>query len=313
MSSPRSTSNFDAQQVDAGVGDLLLDQDLHRTRHLPRSTPSRSRPPSRCSRSAPRRRRARPRETSRSAAGCDRACGRARCRRCRWRATPWRSPRRRRRSAKSIVPTTSERFAGSATNGVAKSLRLGPLVEAPRGVGGPLRRTTRGRRCRASTRSGRRAGSGWPARACCRSAPCASSPARLQREEVRLPAVAGRRRAPRSGRSRRGSARPARGRRRRRSPSAGRSSRRRPGAASSGSPPAPEVASIRTSASPASAGRSTATMTPVEVSLWAQPITSAAASPRGVGRVAGLGLDHDRVAEEGRGGGCLGELRENSP
>ena len=81
-------------------------------------------------------------------------------------------------SAKSIVPTTSERFAGSATNGVATSRRLGPAVEVVRRSRGARARTSRGRRCRASTRPGRRAGSGSPARACCRSAPCASSRAR---------------------------------------------------------------------------------------------------------------------------------------
>ena len=49
-------------------------------------------------------------------------------------------------------------------------------------------------------------------------------------------------------------------------------------------------------------------MTPVEVSLWAQAITSTSASALGRGRVAGLGLDHDRVAEERRRRGRLGEL-----
>ena len=58
-----------------------------------------------------RRRPARRRGTCRCAAGCGPACGRARCRRCRWRAAS--RPRRRRRppSSKSIVPTTSERWA----------------------------------------------------------------------------------------------------------------------------------------------------------------------------------------------------------
>ena len=46
------------------------------------------------------------------AAGCGRACGRARRRRCRWRAASRRRPRRRRLSSKSIVPTTSERLRG---------------------------------------------------------------------------------------------------------------------------------------------------------------------------------------------------------
>ena len=45
-------------------------------------------------------------------------------------------------SSKSIVPTTAERFAGSATNGVACSARLGPAVEVrrrgPRAPDAPL-------------------------------------------------------------------------------------------------------------------------------------------------------------------------------
>ena len=55
-------------------------------------------------------------------------------------------------------------------------------------------------------------------------------------------------------------------------------------------------------------GARPSTITPVEVSLWAQAITSAAGSAVGAGRVAGLGLDHDRVGEERRAGGRLGEL-----
>ena len=56
--------------------------------------------------------------TCRCAAGCARACGSSRCRRCRW---PAGRPTRCRRStpSRSIVPTTGERMAGSATNGVA--------------------------------------------------------------------------------------------------------------------------------------------------------------------------------------------------
>ena len=49
-------------------------------------------------------------------------------------------------------------------------------------------------------------------------------------------------------------------------------------------------------------------MTPVEVSLWAQAIASAPGRRPGLGRVAGLGLDHDRVGEERRAGGHLREL-----
>ncbi len=52
---------------------------------------------------------------------------------------------------------------------------------------------------------------------------------------------------------------------------------------STGSPAAPEVASISTRASPASPGRTTGTITPVEVSLWAQASTSAAGSACGAG------------------------------
>ena len=83
---------------------------------------------------------------------------------------------------------------------------------------------------------------------------------------------------------------------------------------STGRPPAPEVASISTSASPAPAGRATGTITPVEVSLCAQATTSAPpvarpAADRGrVGRVAGVGRDDDRVLEERRAGGDVGEL-----
>jgi hypothetical protein len=50
---------------------------------------------------------------------------------------------------------------------------------------------------------------------------------------------------------------------------------------STGRPPAPEVASMRTSASPA--GRRTGTATPVEVSLCAQPTTSTDGSLCGSG------------------------------
>ena len=60
--------------------------------------------------------------------------------------------------------------------------------------------------------------------------------------------------APRRARARRGSSARARARRRRRSTSAARSSRRRPASTSTGRPPAPDVASMRTSASPALAG-----------------------------------------------------------
>ena len=149
-------------------------------------------------------------------------------------------------SSKSIVPTTSERFAGSATKGVAKSRRLGPAVEVRRGGVGALDAPVEAAAAEHPLDLVGEQDQGRQRRACCRSAPCASSRARSAARGRRAASGRRRRRAPRSGRSRPGSAAPARGRRRRRRPSAGRSSRRRPGEASSGRPPAPEVASIRT-------------------------------------------------------------------
>src|ERR1700744_3287297 len=52
---------------------------------------------------------------------------------------------------------------------------------------------------------------------------------------------------------------------------------------STGRPPAPEVASMTTSASPESAGRRTGTATPVDVSLWAHAMTSTDGSDLGSG------------------------------
>ena len=101
----------------------------------------------------------------------------------------------------------------------------------------------------------------------------------MQRQELGDPAV-GRRPARRCAAARRGSAARATARRRRRSTSAARSSRRRPASTSTGRPPAPEVASISTSASPAPRAARPATITPVEVSLCAQAMTSAARRPR---------------------------------
>ena len=75
--------------------------------------------------------------------------------------------------------------------------------------------------------------------------------------------------------ARRGSAARATARRRTRSPSAARSSTRRSGRRRPAGRRRPEVASISTSASPAAAGRTTGTITPVEVSLCAHAMTSA--------------------------------------
>ena len=177
-------------------------------------------------------------------------------------------------SSKSIVPTTGERLAGSATNGVAQLRGLGPAVEVARRRARALDAPVEPALDRASTRSGRPAAAASPPRACCRSGPCGSSRAPVAARGSGLPAPVGavelRDPLDRGG-----------------------AEQREPDAAvgaegllrgevvgvglggSSGRPPAPEVASTSTRASPASAGRSTATMTPVEVSLWAQAIASA--------------------------------------
>ena len=125
-----------AQQLDAGVADLLLHEDL-------RPAPAPAEPavcaaavaaasgllstalilrsfrlPTRYTWSAPR-------TSSGSTAGehsdpqlvAPAACGRARCRRSRSRAASSATAAASTASSKSIVPTTSERLAGSATNG----------------------------------------------------------------------------------------------------------------------------------------------------------------------------------------------------
>ena len=132
-------------------------------------------------------------------------------------------------SSKSIVPTTSERFAGSATNGVANAARLGPAVEVARRLASCAARTSPGRRCssihsiwsasRSSVRDRRRVVGLVLARVVERG---------RERQELGDPA----RRVASISRdalaARRGSAARATGRRRRRSTSAARSSRRRP-------------------------------------------------------------------------------------
>ena len=55
---------------------------------------------------------------------------------------------------------------------------------------------------------------------------------------------------------------------------------------------------MSTSASPP--GRSTPTITPVEVSLWAQATTSAPGSPAGAGAEPGSASMHHRVGQERR-------------
>ena len=216
-------------------------------------------------------------------------------------------------SSKSIVPTTSERLAGSATNGVAcgcrsahpyrcaedsrgaRDHRLQPaLLEHPLELVGEQEQ-----------RRDRRRVVGLVLDASSR-ARCSATGSRGSSAPADRRALA---RSRRSAPAPPGSAAPATARRRRRSPSAGRSSTRRPGSTSTGSPPAPEVASISTSASPAPAGRTTGTITPVEVSLCAHAITSASGVGGRLGRVAGGRLDHDRVAQERRAARARRELR----
>ena len=59
---------------------------------------------------------------------------------------------------------------------------------------------------------------------------------------------------------------------------------------STGSPPAPDVASMTTSLPSESAGRRTGTATPVEVSLCAQAMTSTDGSDCGSGALPGSAL-----------------------
>ena len=74
------------------------------------------------------------RGTSRPAAGCGRACGRARRRRSRSRAALAASAAASTDSSKSIVPTTSERSAGSRDERRRDRAALGPAVEVARGL-----------------------------------------------------------------------------------------------------------------------------------------------------------------------------------
>jgi hypothetical protein len=73
------------------------------------------------------------------------------------------------------------------------------------------------------------------------------------------------------------------------------------------------VASTSTSASPASSGRRTPTITPVDVSLWAQAITSADGSPAGSGASPGSALRTTGSARNGARVVTVANLLENSP
>ena len=212
QSRPSSTSNSVAKQVDSGVGDLLLDQHPRQRVGQGRCAAHRRTPgsvvdhPVDAGGRAPRCRRVRSPGTSRCAAGCAPACDRARRRRSRWRAASRRArrrrPRRRSRSCRRPRSALPDRPRTESANSTARS----PAVEVGRRRRAAPERTTRARRLRASTRSGRRAAAGSRSRACCRSGPCASSRARSSARGTRAASGRRRRRARRSARSRPGSA-----------------------------------------------------------------------------------------------------------
>ena len=80
-----------------------------------------------------------------------------------------------------------------------------------------------------------------------------------------------------------------------------------------GRPPAPEVASIATSAFSDPAGRVTGTITPVEVSLCAQPIRSTPSADRGAGALPGSALTTTGSARNGAPWVTLANFELNSP
>ena len=132
---------------------------------------------------------------------------------------------------------------------------------------------------------------------------------RREAEELR-DVAAGARGSARRARGRPGRRRRSTGRRRRRRTSAGRSSRRRSRRCRPGRPPAPDVASTRTSApSSAPATRLIGAATPVEVSLWVKAYTSTPASACRLRVGARVGGDDGRLGEPGGELGGLGELR----
>ena len=210
-------------------------------------------------------------------------------------------------SSKSMVPMTSERWPGPRRT-ASCTRPLGPAVErvgARRSCARPCRR---GRPGRSSSRAARPSGTASRPTGCCRSGSSASC--RSRSAGRRTPGCAGR--SPRSRRPAPG--RPAtsarsRGRRRRRRTSAGRSSRRRPRFRSTGRPPAPEVASTRTSESSSApagddrrhhGGRGLVVRPGVDVD---------ALLGDGLGQRAGVAGDHGRGRRATARRGGLGELR----
>ena len=209
-------------------------------------------------------------------------------------------------STKSMVPTTCERCAGSATNGVAYSRLLGPAVEPARRVGGARPRRRPARRGRASSRSARPSGTASPPPGCC----SVWSLSRVvhrggQRQERRDPPV---------GRGQLGDP-----------VQRGRADQRDPQPAVGGeallrgevvdvglarcprgSPPAPEVASISTSwPSVAPAGRGDRHRDAGR-GLVVRPGAARRTSGRSAasGALPGLGRDHHRVGQERARRGC---------
>ena len=311
---PELDVELGAQQVDAGVGDLLLDQ--HPRHEVGEGPLARSRShlghvlddPVDARRERLEVARSRSPGTSRSAAGCARACGRARCRRSRSPAGSRRSPRRRRpRRSRSCrrrsTASPGRRRTASRTRTPRPSRRGGP---SSRGSGP---RTTRARRRRASTRSGRRAAAGSRRPACCRSGPCASCPARVASERnagCQRPAGPVELGDPRDrGRAQQRQPQPALGAE---ALLRGEVVGVRPGSGRAAGRPPPEVPSTSTSASPAPSGRSHRDHDPGG-GLVVRPGDDVRGRVGArLGRVAGLGLDHDRIGQERRRGGRLREL-----
>ena len=203
QSRPSSTSKLLPQQLDAGVGDLLLDEDLRLLAHrLTSSAFSRAQSMQavRASTSAgiDRREHADPQLVAPQLAvglGVDDAV---------------RAQRRREgRGVDRVVevdrPDDQRALRRIGDEGVASSERLRPAVEMVRRGAAPRDAELEAAALRAATRSGRRAGTASPARACCRSAPSGSSRARPRARG--RPAASGQRlrRAARSARSRPGS------------------------------------------------------------------------------------------------------------
>ena len=180
-----------------------------------------------------------------------------------------------------------------------------PSRRAARPIAGIGRRTSRARRATTSIAAGRRAGTAWPTRACCRSARRDCSRARCAGRA--RPAPSGRRwRSVRCARARRASSRPARGRRPNRSTSAARSSRRRPRTGTTATRRLRTSRRRRRARRPA--GRRRSIMTPVEVSLWVSAHTSTPEVSTGAGWVPGCAPDDLGLVEVRSPSGGVGEL-----